>query len=157
MPRQTAEDQIKRLEAKILSIKERAERKKAKKNPAVKFMAMALRSIDKALNSSDDIVLRKALDEARETVASCLTLCGVKKKNSKSTLTPRSRSSSGTQIDTRRLLSFMESNQGSRSEQISAALNTDANTLRPVLQQLIDDGKVRTEGQRRGRRYFASV
>ena len=157
MSRQTAEDQIKRLEAKIQTIKDRAERKKAKKNPSVKFMAMALRSIDKALNASDDAVLRKALDEARETVSSCLALCGVKKKGSRGTLTPRARSSSGGQIDTGRLLAFMENNQGSRSEQISSALDTDANTLRPVLQQLIDDGKVRTEGQRRGRRYFASV
>lgn len=73
----TAEERIQELEAKIAGIKARAERKKVRANPTVKHMAHALKSIDGALNSTEDVALRGALDEARSTVASCLGLCGV--------------------------------------------------------------------------------
>ena len=155
MAKVNADEQIKRLEAKIKLIKERAEKKKARKNPSVKFMAAALRSIDKALNAAEEPAIRKALDEARGTVSSCLSLCGVKQGTSRGTL--RLRAQGSAVPNTQDLLTFMKGNPGSRSEQISAALGSDAATLRTAMQKLIDAGKVRTEGQRRGRKYFSLV
>ncbi len=157
MAKVNADEQIKRLEAKIKLIKERAEKKKARKNPSVKFMAAALRSIDKALNAAEEPAIRKALDEARGTVSSCLALCGVKQGTSRGTLTLRLRAQGSAVPNTQDLLTFMKGNPGSRSEQISAALGSDAATLRTAMQKLIDAGKVRTEGQRRGRKYFSLV
>lgn len=164
MPRRTTEQQILDLQAKIKSIQERAERKKVKANPAVKFMSMALRSIDKALNSTDDQVLKKALDEARATIASCLALTGVKKGLSQRSLTPRApkaRASStengGSQPDANNLIAFLRTNPGSSSEAITKQFATDAATLRGAMRELLDQGKVTTKGQRRGTKYFAGV
>jgi hypothetical protein len=45
--------------AAVFSIKARAEREKFRASPAVKFMSMALRSLDKSLNATDDALLRR--------------------------------------------------------------------------------------------------
>ena len=157
MARRTAEQQIQDLQAKIAAIQERADRKKAKKNPAVKFMAMGLRSLDKALNSTDDAVLRKALDHARVTVASCLAMTGVKAGAARKVLGTRPRGGSGQKLDAAAILAYLKSNPGSSSESISKQFSTDAASLRSALRQLIDDGKVRTTGERRGTRYSADA
>ncbi len=169
MARRTTEQQILDLQAKIQSIQARAERKKVKANPAVKFMAMGLRSIDKALNSTDDQVLKKALDEARATVASCLALTGVKKGLGQRTLTPRApagaRSGASStengahaaQLDANDLIAFLRTNPGSSSETITKQFATDAATLRGAMRTLLDQGKVTTKGQKRGTRYFVGV
>ncbi len=153
MARRTAEQQIQDLQAKILAIQERANRKKAKKNPAVKFMAMGLRSLDKALNSTDDAVLRKALDHARVTVASCLAMTGVKANGASKARGPGPRG--GAKLDGDALLAYLKSNPGQRSEAISTAFSTDAVTLRGALKKLIEAGLARTEGQKRATTYFA--
>lgn len=169
MARRTTEQQILDLQAKIKAIHERAERKKVKANPAVKFMAMGLRSIDKALNSTDDQVLKKALDEARATVASCLALTGVKKGLGQRTLTPRAPATArsgasatengahAAQPDANDLLAYLRDNPGSSSETISRQFSTDAATLRGAMRDLLDQGKVTTQGQKRGTKYFAGV
>ena len=160
MTKRTTEQQILDLQAKIKAIHERAERKKVQANPAVKFMAMSLRSIDKALNSTDDQVLKKALDEARATVASCLALTGVKKGLGQRTLTPRAgqpRAGSAPAVATDEVWSYVRKNPGRNSEAIGAEFGTDSATLRPILKELIAGGQVRTEGQKRGTRYFVGV
>lgn len=157
MPRQSTEDRIKRLEDQIRAIKERAERKSVRANPAIKYMGAALRSIEKAMSSTEDAALRKALDEARATVSACLSLCGVTAKSARGVLTPRSRANgrSDGRPDADSLLKYVKSNPGSRSEDVTAALGTNAASIRPVMHELIAEGRVRTEGQRRGMRYFA--
>lgn len=54
-----------------------------------------------------------------------------------------------------KLLTHISANPGLRGEEISAALGTDAKTMRLPVLQLIEAGKIRTEGQRRGMKYFA--
>jgi hypothetical protein len=155
MPR-TIQERIQELESKIAAIKARDERKQARANPAVKHMSQALKSIDKSLNATDDNALRGALDEARATVASCLGLCGVKPKEAKGATHARKRKAkpAGGKLTPETVLAFVEAHPGFGSEQITAALGTDAITLRPLMQALIDDEKVATEGERRGRKYF---
>ena len=68
--RRTHEQLIADLQAEIASIKARADREKAKKDPALRHVASATRAIDKALELSQDKVLRTALNEARLTLSS---------------------------------------------------------------------------------------
>lgn len=154
MARRTAQQQIEILQAKIKAIQDRAARKSVRANPAVKHMSAALRAINKALHATDDAVLRKALDEARATLNACLSLVGVTPKASKGVLPARGRGRSSARPDVDSLLRFVKSKPGSNSEQLSAALGTDAASMRPVMHELIAAGKLRTEGQRRGTRYF---
>ena len=121
-------------------------------------MGAALRSIEKAMSSTEDAALRKALDEARATLSACLSLSGVTARSSRGVLTPRARSiaTDNGRPDPDHLLKYVKSNPGSRSEELTAALGTDAASIRPVMHSLIAEGRVRTEGQRRGMRYFSS-
>ncbi len=52
------------------------------------------------------------------------------------------------------LLAYVKANPGQRGEQIAEAMDTDSKTIRRPMQKLIDDGAVRTKGQRRGMRYY---
>ncbi len=71
------EQLIAALEAKINAIKARAAWKKARRNPAIRHTVVAIRSIDKAMGTSNDGVQRKALDEARVTLTAWLTFSGL--------------------------------------------------------------------------------
>lgn len=171
MPRLSIEDKIKQLEAKIAAIKDRAEKKKVRANPAVKHMKAALKYLDRSMASTDDTVLRKSLDEARGNVSACLSLCGVAGKAPRNTLTPRTRGPKAARTrvtstengpammgpDANDLITFLKQNPGSNSEKITAAFQTDAATLRGTMRPLIDQGVVRTEGERRGTRYFVGA
>lgn len=54
----------------------------------------------------------------------------------------------------RRLREHVEKHPGERMEQIATALGSSTKELRRPMQQLIDDGAVRREGERRASRYF---
>jgi hypothetical protein len=53
------------------------------------------------------------------------------------------------------LQAFVLANPGQRLEQIGAALGQDTKGLKGPMARLVRDGILRTEGQRRGTRYFA--
>jgi hypothetical protein len=150
--RRSAEELVAELQAKIESIKQRAERAKAKKDPALRHISGALRAVEKAASSTDDAATRKALEEARATLAATLALNGVGVRTS---ATLRIRNARPADLGDR-LLAHVQKNPGARGEEIAAALGTDTVTMRPVMKNLIGDGQVRTEGQRRGMRYFAA-
>jgi hypothetical protein len=155
--RRDAEKLIADLEAKIEAIKARAARKRRKADPAMRHTLAAIRSIDKAMAAATDAVLRHALEEARGVLAAYLTLQGVvpAKGSGLRTSTGR-RSSEAVEQTGASLLAYVTKNSGQRGEQIAAALGTDTKTMRLPMQRLIAEGQVRTTGERRGTRYFAS-
>jgi hypothetical protein len=110
-----------------------------------------VRSLDKALAAARDAALRQALGEARSTLGACLVQSGVRVGAGKRSEVVRSAREIDDLPDV--LLNYVRSNPGQRGEQIAAALATDTNAMRPVMKRLIEAGKVRTEGQRRGMTY----
>jgi hypothetical protein len=148
--RRSEEQRIAELEAKIVELKRRAEVKKIKRDPGLRHVSIALRSIDKALASTEDGAMRGALDEARATLAACVQLNGG--KADRGTLIPQRRRA-GPAVEPEVLLAFIQQHPGSRGEQIAAELGTDTTSMRPLMHRLIDERKVRTKGQRRGMTY----
>jgi hypothetical protein len=150
--RRTEEQMIQDLEARIASIKAKAERKKLKRDPALRHISGALRSIDKALGETGDVATRQALDEARTTLSACLSLNGVVVASS---VKPRGRrGSQNADAMSEQLLTYVMEHPGQRGEQIAAALRTDVGTMRSPMKKLIAANKVKTRGQRRGMTYF---
>jgi hypothetical protein len=149
----TEETRIAELEAKIAAIRARAERKKVKKDPSLRHISAAVRSVDKALGETNDAAMRRALDEARSTLSACLSLSGVVVAGGTRS---RVRSTGGASVDEGTLLTYVRNNPGQRGEQIAQALSTDTKLMRPVMKRLIEGGKVRTRGERRGMQYAAT-
>jgi hypothetical protein len=154
--RRSEEDRIADLEKKIADLKARAKRKKARTNPSVRHTVFAVRAIDKALASSQDGAVRKALDEARATLSACLAVQGVVPAQG-SRAVGRSgggrRSSEDVASLAEALLTHLERHPGQRGEEIAAALETDTRTIRLPLKKLIEDKKVKTKGVARGTSY----
>jgi hypothetical protein len=154
--RRTDEQIIADLQRKIEQVKRNAERKKAKRDPSLRHVSAALRSIDKAVAHTGDAATRNALGEARATLAACLALNGaVAPKAGRGVLVPR-RSANG-KVEPERVLQYLQAHPGSRAEDIAAALGTDAFSLRPSLQQLRAAATVRAEGKARAMRYFVDT
>jgi len=153
--RRTPEEMIADLEAKIAEVKRRAARKKVQRDPALRQIKVALKSIDKAMVATQDVATRTALDEARSTLSACLTLHGVEMKSKSAVLFPHPRRSR--QIDAGAVLEYLRAHPASRSEEIAAALGTDTKTLRPALQRLRSDDQARAQGQGRATTYVATV
>jgi hypothetical protein len=153
MPRRSEEQRIAALESQIATLKAKAEAKKVTKDPALRYVSKALKAVDQAAVETQDAAIRHALEEARSTLSACLQLQGV-------TLTPKGsapkRVVRGGAIDGEALISYIRSNPGSRGEQIAAALMTDVKVMRPVMKRLIEAGRVRTAGERRGMTYSPS-
>lgn len=55
-----------------------------------------------------------------------------------------------------RLYRVIADNPGRRTEELNAALGTTTSQIAQLLRQLVGDKRVRTEGARRGMRYFVS-
>jgi hypothetical protein len=153
--RRTEEQRIAELEAKIAALKAKAAQRKVKKDPALKHINAAVRSIDKARSVTSDVTTRKALDEARLTLSACLRLGGGTAIQSHGSA-PKRVARSGGAVDLAALLTYVTSNPGQRGEQIAATLGTDSTTMRPVMKRLIEERKIKTKGERRGMASFAS-
>jgi hypothetical protein len=151
-----SEDQlIQDLEARIASLKARAERTKITKDPALKHITAAIRSIDKARAETEDTATKTALDEARTTLGACLALNGGAVVPSNGSVVKRGTRGGGGSVDATALLTYVSSHPGQRGEQIASALGTDTKAMRPVMKRLIEERKVKTKGERRGMTYTA--
>ena len=153
--RKTYEEKIAELQSKIESIKQREEDKKKKKSPVLRFVRGALTALDKALANCDDSVMKKELGEARLRVSAVLALSGASAASLTPVASTRGRRS---QVEVENLgetlLTFVKRHPGQRGEQIASELGTDTKTMRLPMKKLIEDGKVKTTGQRRGMCYF---
>lgn len=123
------------LETRIAALKARAA---AKSNPALRHLERALSSVDAAIEA--DPSLRRQLSEAQAALRESLGGSGI--------ILPTRR-----KVDAQTILAHVHANPGQRGEQIAAALGTESNTMRPVMRKLIEEGKVRTQGERRGMTY----
>ena len=151
--RRSPEEMIKDLEDQITQVRARAQRRKVKVDPALRHVNAALSSIDKALDVSEDIATRQALDEARVTLSAILSL-NVAVPNTRSIRGAAVRSRGGSQIQPQAVLEFIANHLGSRCEDIAAAIGADTKAMSPVLKNLKAGGKLRSEGHARGTRYF---
>ena len=151
--RRTPEQLIEDLQKKIEQVKARAARAKVRKDLALRHINGAVRSIDKAAKATGDNAVRKALEEARATLAACLAMNGA--SAGKGAVKPRRAAASRTAaaVDAGDVLTFIKNNPGSSGEQIAEAHGTDTKVLRPVLRELIDAGDVKASGKARGTRY----
>ena len=153
--RRSPEEMIADLEAQIAQVRGRAERRKAKADPALRHVSAALTSIDRALDVSEDTVTRQALDETRVTLGAVLSLNGAGPKSRSGGAAVRR--SVGGQIQPRAVLEFIASHPGSRCEDIAVAIGADTKALSPVLKTLKAEGRAKSEGQARGMRYLVGT
>ena len=155
MIRRSEEQRIADLERQIEALKQRKARRLIPRDPALKHLHAAVRSIDKAMSESHEQVARVGLAEARSTLAACLALVGAAPTRERGMIRPPPRAATG-RITEDALLSHVRQNPGHRGEQIAVALGTDSATVRPVMKRLIKAGRVRTTGQARAMSYAAA-
>ncbi len=153
--RRPPQQMIADLEAQIGQIRARVERRKARKDPALRHIAAAVRSIDKALAGSEDVATRQALDEVRITLGAVLSLNGAAPRAGSGGVPVQAHR--GRQIQPEEVLRYITSHPGSRCEDIAATVGADTKAVSSVLRRLRDEGKVRSEGQSRGTRYFVGT
>ena len=149
--RRTPEQLIAELEAKIASVKRRAETQKVKKDPALRHITGAVRAIDKAASSTQDGATRTALEEARTALAAVLTLNGMVVR-SIGRGGPRRIGSAAVEPD--QVARYIAEHPGSRAEDIAAALGHGTVQLRPALMKLKSLGAVEPKGKARATRYY---
>lgn len=154
--RRSEEQRIAELEAKIAQIKALAEKKKVQRDPSLRHIKMALRSIDKAANASGDATARKTLEDIRVTLSGLMALGGG--GGGEGTITPRGRSSAGSMgggvaPSEHQLLEYIQRHPGQRGEEIARALNSETRLMRPVLHRLIEARRIKTSGQARATAY----
>ena len=142
--RRSPEERIKELQAKIVEIQTRAARKR---DPTMTHINASVRAIDKALGTTEDSATRKALEEARTTLAACLQMNGVSNGAVRATTTRRR------EIQPRDVLAYLKSNPGSAAADVADALGTDTASLRPVIKELVEAKQVKRTGVARGTRY----
>jgi hypothetical protein len=143
--RRSPEQMIEDLQQEIERIKTRAAQRKVRRDPALQHVTGAVRSIDKAMGATTDAATRKALNEARATLAACLSLNGAAPRKG-----PRR---GAARVDPAAVVAFLKNHPWCSSAQVGEAVGSDVATLRPVLKRLIADGAVKVSGKARGTRY----
>jgi len=147
------EERIQALEAEIQALKRRKAQKLVRRDPALKQMHAAVRSINKALGATADHATREALNEARATLTACLALVGGgAQEHDRGVLVPQPRRSG---LSEETLLSYVRLHPDARGEVIAQALGTDTATVRPVMKRLIHSGRVKAAGKARATSYSA--
>ena len=145
--RRSPETMIEDLQKEIERIKTRAAQARVKKDPALRHINGAVRSIDKAAKATSDAAIRNALEGARATLSACLKLVGA---SDKSVLTPQRH----VHVEPKAVVDYLLKHPGSSGEDLAKALSTDTKTLRPTIKKLVDAGDVKANGRARGTRYF---
>jgi phage shock protein A len=155
--RRTDERLIADLEARIAALKARAAQKKAKRSPGLAHTIKAVKAIDAAMAATEDVAMRRALDEARATLSACLSLQGlsVSGGGGERIAGGGRRSSESVEQMGETLLAHIKKNPGQRGEQIAQVLGTDTKSMRLPMQKLIAGKLVKTKGQKRGMTYYA--
>jgi hypothetical protein len=151
--RRTPDQLIAELEARIAQVKRRAETQKVKKDPALRHISGAVRSMDKAMAATQDAATRTAVGEARTALAAVLTLNGLVVSGG-----GKARGASvngGARPDAERVARYIADHPGSRAEDIATALGTGTAQLRPALMKLRSAGAVEPKGKARATRYYA--
>ena len=113
-----------------------------------------MKAIDKAVTETGDTATKKALGEARATLAACLSLSGAVTPKAKAVRSGRV-SQGGPSPEPEKVLAYLAKHPGSSGEDAARALGTDTATPRPVLHELKAAGAVTTSGKGRGTRYAA--
>ena len=153
--RRTPELIIAELEARIAQVKRRAETQKVKKDPALRHVSLAVRSMDKAMAATQDAATRTAVGEARAALAAVLTLNGV--VVSGGSKAKGASLNGGARLEPERVARYIADHPGSRAEDIATALGTGTAQLRPALMKLKSLGAVEPKGKARATRYYASA
>ena len=151
--RRSEEERIQALETQIEALKRRKAHKLVHRDPALKQMHAAVRSLNKALGATADHATREALNEALATLSACLALVGGAQKQDASVLVPQPRRSG---LSEEALLSHVRMHPDARGEAIAQALGTDTATVRPVMKRLIQSGRVKAAGKARATSYSAA-
>jgi len=125
------------------------------KDPTLCHVAAALRSIDRALTACGDHTTRHELDEARATLSAVLSLGRATPLPGRGDATAQP--PLGPRVRRDEVLSYIAGHPGSRCQDIAAAAGADTKAVRPLLKSLRSEGKVRSEGQARGTRYFVTA
>lgn len=152
--RRAPEELVAALQAKIEAIKARAERKRAKSDPSVRYTVAAVRNMDKATAATADPVLKRALEEARGSLTAYLSLQGVVAQSSPRLGSGGRRSATDVEKSGTAVLDYVRKNPGQRGEQIAEGLGIETKVMRGPMRRLIEDGVVATKGLRRGMRYY---
>ena len=158
--RRTPEQQIADLQAKIAAIQERKERKKALKDPALRHIAAAMRSVKKALDEATVPAMKQSLAEARGQLAACVGASGA---GNGAVLIPRRagpgrprKSPTFSNADSDAVLRYVRNHPGARCEDVAGALGAESSAISPVLKALNSEGKVEREGKARGTKYYVT-
>ena len=144
--RRTPEQMIEDLQKEIERIKTKAAQAKVKKDPALRHVNAAVKSIDKAAAETGDAATKNALGEARATLVACLELAGASAPQAGGRR-------KGAAVQPEAVLDYLGKNPDSRADEIADELGIDTKTLRPVMKRLIEAKQVRAKGKARGMRY----
>jgi hypothetical protein len=152
--RRTPEQLIKDLEAKIEEVKQRAAAKRVKASGEGKALVTAVKALDKALASSTGDTQR-AIEAARAILAERLAEMGLGAGAGGASKGERvRRSTEDLEELAASIRAHVQANPGARLEEISADIDVPSKDLKRPVQLLLGNGELRTEGQKRGTRYF---